>query len=81
MKRKPIWQNPPPQPIASLSSLGKEMYREISLTRKLKEEEERTREQSAFQTALLQPTQTVPVATAVEQVASPTVRACAAPTV
>jgi len=68
MKRKPIWQNPPPQPIASLSSLGKEMYREISLTRKLKEEEERTREQSAFQTALLQPTQTVPVATAVEQV-------------
>eukprot|EP00286_Rhodomonas_abbreviata_P000526 CAMPEP_0181290372 /NCGR_PEP_ID=MMETSP1101-20121128/1378_1 /TAXON_ID=46948 /ORGANISM="Rhodomonas abbreviata, Strain Caron Lab Isolate" /LENGTH=373 /DNA_ID=CAMNT_0023394651 /DNA_START=5 /DNA_END=1126 /DNA_ORIENTATION=+ len=68
MKRKPIWKNPPTQPIASLSKLSKEMYREIDAAKKEREAKERERELSAFNTTKMTGTGQVPVATAVEEV-------------
>ena len=48
-KRKPLWKNPPTQPLACLSSLTKEMYADIKVYTKMSAEENARRDRAAVE--------------------------------
>ena len=48
-KRKPLWKNPPTQPLACLSSLTKEMYANIKVYTKMSAEENARRDRATVE--------------------------------
>jgi hypothetical protein len=72
MKRKPLWKNPPTQPVACLSILTKEMYKKIDVYKRETKEEQERRERAAVQGRKVVPNTTAPLARTVEEMNSKT---------
>ena len=66
MKRKPLWKNPPTQPLACLSVLTKEMYKDIDLYKQTTKEERERRERAAVEGRKVVPNTSAPLASTVE---------------
>lgn len=67
MKRKPLWKNPPTQPLACLSILTKEMYKDIEVYKRVSKEESERRERAAVEGRKVVPNTTAPLARTVEE--------------
>ena len=67
MKRKPLWKNPPTQPLACLSILTKEMYKDIEVYKRASKEESERRERAAVQGRRAVSNTTAPLARTVEE--------------
>ena len=66
MKRKPLWKNPPTQPLACLSVLTKEMYKDIDVYKMTTKEERERREREAVEGRKVVPNTSAPLASTVE---------------